>query len=360
MNLFEKELAEARARPLEGGRLCEAHLENLRESGLTDDTIERAGLASVSAEAAEDYLGFSPGSGCLVFEHLAADGKPYYRLKPPKPLIMQDGHCAKYLARKGAGNRLYIPPLMSPDALDDIAVPLVIVEGEKKALKACQEGYAAVGIAGVWSWRTRTPDGAGDTAPLPEFDAILWSGRTVYIVFDSDAGRNANVQKAEEALAWELQHHGARVLIVRLPELGGERTGLDDFLVQKGTEAFNQLLRQASPSPDSYLRGRTFLPLRLAQELRCRRNYIFSRDEETGGGRLYQYERGVFRPAGSIGEEAQRLLGEETRTNRIAEAVDALKRAVAVDINELNPHRELINVQNGMLDPYKGKLSGVN
>ena len=356
MDLFQKELSEARAKPLEDRRLLKAHLENLRRSGLSDDTIEKAGLATVSAEAAEEYLQYSPGSECLVFEYPAAGGEHHYRLKPAKPLATSDGDVRKYLAAKGSGNKLYVPPLINLDDFEDVDVPLIITEGEKKALKASQDGYCAVGIAGVWSWRTLTSDNIEDTVPLPEFDAIPWNKQSVYIVFDSDAAQNPDVQRAEESLAQELQHRGARVLIVRLPEVGGERTGLDDFLVQKGKVEFDKLLHQAAPLPSSYFQGRAFVPLRLANELSRREDYIYARDQEMGGGQLYRYECGVFKPAGNIGEDAQRLLGEETRTNRIMEAVDALKRAVAIDISELNPHNDLINVENGMLDPYTGKL----
>ncbi len=78
-----------------------------------------------------------------------------------------------------------------------------------------QEGFVCVGLAGVWSWRTRFPDKSRGV-PLPEFDALVLAGRVVYIVYDSDRLTNEDVQKAERALAAFLTSRGAAVF--RIPD----------------------------------------------------------------------------------------------------------------------------------------------
>ena len=60
MDVFERTLGEARKPSIEDGRLSKEHLEDLRRSGLTDETIKQAGLATVPAEAAQSYLGYPP------------------------------------------------------------------------------------------------------------------------------------------------------------------------------------------------------------------------------------------------------------------------------------------------------------
>jgi len=46
----------------------------------------------------------------------------------------QNKAAAKYLAPLGDGNRLYVPPGVTPAQLQDVTISIVIVEGEKKAL----------------------------------------------------------------------------------------------------------------------------------------------------------------------------------------------------------------------------------
>ena len=197
MDLFAKELKENRKKEVGDGRLSQKHLQDLRDSGLTENIMEKAGLVTVSPEAAQDYLGYPTGSSCLVFEYPALDGDRYYRLKPEQPLAGEDGDERKYLAPRNGGNRLYVPQILGHEFLTDDDQALIITEGEKKALKACQEGHEAVSLPGVWCWRTRTEDGAtGETRVLEDLDCITWDGRDVYIIYDSDAAKNPDVENA--------------------------------------------------------------------------------------------------------------------------------------------------------------------
>jgi hypothetical protein len=53
--------------------------------------------------------------------------------------------------RRASRCKAYIPANFRPKILTDPNVPLYITEGEKKALKACQEDLACIAVAGVWS-----------------------------------------------------------------------------------------------------------------------------------------------------------------------------------------------------------------
>jgi P4 family phage/plasmid primase-like protien len=189
---------------------------------------------------------------CLKIPFRSRDGQgtDYIRLKPDKPRL-KEGKPVKYESPAGQGNRVYFPPGIEA-ALQDTSAALIITEGEKKALKACQEGFPCLGVTGVWSWHERRPRdtngrGVGERTLLPDLAAIPWQDRTVYIVFDSDAEQNKEVRRAEQCLGRALKAMGA---VVHIARLAGEKDaqgtpikiGLDDFLVKHGPDALRRLL----------------------------------------------------------------------------------------------------------------------
>ncbi len=213
--------------------LTPGHHDELSRSGLSIETIGRAGIYSATAEGVRDVLGYGAGPG-LVFPYPALNGHaPYARVKIDKP--GPDGK--RYRSPMKQPNRLYIPALLDAKVLADPATPLWVTEGEKKSLKACQEGLPCIAVSGVWSWRTRQTD-QRVSAPISDLDLIAWRGRLVYLVFDSDLATNVKVQMAESALAKELRRRGAHVLAIRLPGgPDGEKCGLDDYLLTHNVEA---------------------------------------------------------------------------------------------------------------------------
>lgn len=143
-------------------RLTELHWNDLRRSGLSDETIAAAGFYALSAIEAQALLGRDDvGSGMAIPYPGCAfrDGTPYVRVRLDVPLRVGDRE-ARYLTKKGERNRLYVPPILPSAVLSDPSIELAITEGEKKALKACQEGVLCVGLAGVWSWKTGANNGS--------------------------------------------------------------------------------------------------------------------------------------------------------------------------------------------------------
>lgn len=218
-------------------RILPHHAEELRASGLSDETIFRAALRSVTNEEATALVGFGR-SGALAFpyRHTAKDGdQPFTRVKFDKP----DVKGKRYAQAKGSGNRLYIPPTLDPAVLQDSGVPLCITEGEKKCLKAVQEGLPCVSVSGVDSWRSRVN---GKSQPIGDLDLIAWKGRRVSLVYDSDLATNERVRWAEYDLARELARRGATVGAIRLPGgPNGEKVGLDDYLCAHSVETFCEI-----------------------------------------------------------------------------------------------------------------------
>ena len=240
-------------------RLTAAHLADLRASGLSDDQIAACGFRTVTdTDEIRDLLNWGNSAGslgdCLVIPFAGADGKrtDYCRLKPDCPREL-DGKTAKYESPKGELNRAYIPPGTVP-ALRDPSAPLLMTEGEKKSAKADQEGFPCIGLVGVWGWQKKRPTGddgkcIGPRELIPDLAGVVWKGRQVCIVFDSDAADKPDVQRAERELANALAKLVALVKIVRLPAGDdGEKTGLDDFLLARGPEALRKLLGEAEPA----------------------------------------------------------------------------------------------------------------
>lgn len=250
-------------------RLLPQHLEDLKRSGLNEDTIRRCGFQSITRpESIAKWLKWKTYNGrlgpCLGIPFFDLNGKRngYVRLKPDNPRTGKNGKPNKYESPVGTGNRAYFPP-DTVEAIRSPLQPLIITEGEKKAAKATQEGFPCIGLVGVYGWiKTRPRDKAGKPIGKRELTdclrALAWEGRTVYLCFDSDVMDNRNVQWAERHLAKVLTGHGAIVKIVRLlaNDTGANKVsakvGLDDFLMAHGADAFRHLLESADKSTNPH------------------------------------------------------------------------------------------------------------
>lgn len=184
-----------------GRTLSDRHRRDLESSGLTSETIEISGCYSLPEAETKDLLGFSaPGGLAFPYLHTAENGSaPYTRLKPDRPFVGKGGKGAKYVSptkkKYPVGNQAYIPENLPAGTLEDPSAPILVTEGEKKALAANQEGFATVALSGVTCWVTR--NGAGDAKPIGDLDLIDWGGRVVTIVFDSDVVTNPGVRREE-------------------------------------------------------------------------------------------------------------------------------------------------------------------
>lgn len=250
-------------------RLSEKHLDDLRKSGLSVETIAACKFTTIrDSRMVKQVLKCKNRNADKLGEALAIpyfrpdgamiDPKEYCRIKPDAPRPNEkDGKLVKYESPIGSGVKLYFPPINSlGDRLADTSVPLIFTEGEKKSAKANQEGFSCVGLGGVWSWvksRPKGPDGKkiGKHELHPEFDMIALAGREVFIVFDSDLAEKPDVQRAEYAFGQCLIERGAIVRLVRLPngptDSNGKpaKVGLDDYLISQTADEFRELLKSA-------------------------------------------------------------------------------------------------------------------
>jgi hypothetical protein len=206
------------------------HAEALSHSRVDVVTAGLAGVRSVPHAGAYDYgiRGDGDLAGLLIPYWEPVRQRFSNRFVRVKPDMSVAGR--KYLQPVGELPRLYFIPGVTVSDLENTQIDIFLTEGEKKALALerarLEMGISAVvvGIGGVWSWRSSPkelqPDGRlgkGKSRPIADLDLIQWTGRTVYLVFDSDAITNLKVSAAETALARELNSRGAHVHIVRLP-----------------------------------------------------------------------------------------------------------------------------------------------
>lgn len=239
-----------------GRTLWESHRRQLMEgSGISAEMLERIGWYSVTAEEASQILGIPVEASGIAIPYPGCD-LVRVRLDWPHRFVERSGDGrertreARYLSPRGSRTHAYILPEVAQALRNPMAV-LAITEGEKKAVKATQEGLPAIAIPGVWSWRGRTGPHQErgemkETGFLPELAAISWEGRPVWLFWDSDAAQNMQVLEAGRALEAELRRRGANARLVVLPPLpDGSKQGLDDYLLHHSLQELFDYAREA-------------------------------------------------------------------------------------------------------------------
>jgi putative DNA primase/helicase len=255
-----------RKRPIIGGggftppdnveELAEA---KLKSSGITLDDARRAGIEWHNVEQTRRVTPtawplpslfipyFQPSTERLPLSVIPG-AMPFYRIRALREPVPAQKDFPKYLQSNDSGCRAYFPATTEWNAvIHNVLEDVVFVEGELKALKASLEGFHAIGLGGVNSFISNL---SGKKDLLPELGVFNWAHRRASIVFDNDHMASAktikNVNDAADMLADLLMTRGVSVYRVHLPEIEGKpKTGLDDFLVEYGGDAFQKLLETA-------------------------------------------------------------------------------------------------------------------
>jgi len=211
-------------------KLHPAHLVDLQRSGLSDEIIEKSGIYTVLPEQINKIMGWdAPVSSLLAFPYPGTD---FTRYKLFPPLERKDGHKQKYHQSKGSDRHLYMPPGFNPEC-DNISM----TEGEKKGIKATQEGLNCLGLGGIWNFAAK--DDSGKPELIDDFNLVDWQNKKVILVPDADFQTKPEVRHAVYRLGMMLKARGADITIVCFPE--GQK--LDDYLCEHDIEEFNKLPR---------------------------------------------------------------------------------------------------------------------
>lgn len=197
----------------------------------------------------QGYLSETDDGWQLNYPALYANYKSNYynrRLKNP------EYGKGKYIKPAGMPSQIFRPLHLSISMLKDKAKPIIITEGDKKAIKATQEGFPCISLGGVWSWKCKAE--TIDLEENPEWeltaDIILdlvhadFKEKEVILCYDNDMYHNPKVKQALYSLAaYLISEKQAKVKLIFLPE--GEAKGLDDFLIAYGADEFQKLLDNA-------------------------------------------------------------------------------------------------------------------
>lgn len=252
-----------------GGPVTEKDYAALEKSWITPELANAAMLRRVNEQEGRQIVsqkGKRDCAGILIPYYWPGDAHPVnYRIRRDRPDLVPatDGTIkeeGKYLGAPGAANRLYVPPGITLEQIADVALPIIIVEGEKKSLALWRLGnhecdlprFLAVAIPGVWNWRGTVGKTAGPNGErldvkgaISDLSRIRWDGRTVFILFDRNVHTNDSVKAARAALARHLTQNGATVKFVNLPEDCGVN-GVDDLLWIWGPARVLELVGQAT------------------------------------------------------------------------------------------------------------------
>ncbi len=245
------------AAPRWGGSLNESDYTALAACWITREITDGAMLRRVDTFDGREIVGQKGNRDCagiLIPYYWPGDPHPFnYRLRRDNPdwTVGKDGHpkpARKYLGPPNSTNRLYIPPGVTLDQLQNVPIPIAIVEGEKKALalwrlanyQSPEPRFIPVAIAGVWNWRGRIGKTGGPkgerldiTGSIPDLSRVDWNLRKAFIVFDTNVHTNDSVQWARKGICRELTTRCAKVDFVNLP-VDCNVNGVDDLLAAWG------------------------------------------------------------------------------------------------------------------------------
>jgi Domain of unknown function (DUF3854) len=184
--------------------------------------------------------------------------------KPDSPYMTDDGETHKpikyehppktptsiFLLQVPERPRLWLETLTNPH------IPIIIVEGAKKAGCLLGLGYIAIGLPGV-TGAVRTRDSHGNKITpylIEEIAMFACPGRTIYICFDQDTKPTAivNVNREISKLGYLLQGQGCNVRVMGWDGALGK--GPDDLVVGHGRAALDKAHKQALSFSDWLVR----------------------------------------------------------------------------------------------------------
>jgi hypothetical protein len=195
-----------------------------QRSGITEDEVHAMGWHATPDGYAIPYN--DPATGKPM---TTPGGDPFTRtrLRHPK------GDC-KYLSPKGGGIRCFIHTDVHETLTATPGLPLLITEGEKKAVCATLCGMPVIGLGGIWMWKT----GKDDDNLNPDLIPYVQNGRNVVLIYDSDATetpkKTRDFADCARRLAVALEPYGCKLYRFDIPSDNGRKVGLDDWLMAYG------------------------------------------------------------------------------------------------------------------------------
>lgn len=263
----------------------EQMVQDLARSGLKVEDIKARTLDDIERNSTN--VGAHISGYVLPYYRMTGEPIPFYRVR----LFNSE---PKYKQVKNTLNHIYFPANFMKTLLTTKSKFIIITEGEKKAALACKQGFPAVALSGVDSWKNRSlilpketqftkytynkevikatippqsnafelesePNAEGLTLLL---DYAREHNLGFILVYDTDSveGVKHSVQRAAAVFAYELRFLGFEMTQVKqliLPPLQDiEKTGLDDYLMNKeaggGYDQFKKLYDAVILNPRAF------------------------------------------------------------------------------------------------------------
>lgn len=191
---------------------------DFKKSGISIETAQAYGIYPASNKQSYVFQYIDPETSKPMLD---ATGKPYIRRK------MLSGKI-KYQANKDSGIRCYIPKKAHEHYINTPTAPLLLTEGEKKAIAGTEKGLFTIGLGGITMWRSKS----GSNKIHPDLVKYFKGRKKLYFIYDSDGKNKTNFQRNSEVFAKALKEYGIKLYIIFLPQFGIEKIGLDDFLLE--------------------------------------------------------------------------------------------------------------------------------
>jgi putative DNA primase/helicase len=194
----------------------------------------------------------------------------YFRFKPdcPPPDPKKNGKLKKYLGAVSSPVRLYTPNIPRQvwasiakrypgDKISEVffwewilnhpEIPVIITEGEKKALSGLSAGYVTVSLPGIDCGYKSVFDPDGENKHLeliPDLAALAAGGRTIQIAFDRDSNPKTiqRVARSRQKLAMLFAELGSETCTINWSH---EYKGFDDFIANSKPTAVAQAIADA-------------------------------------------------------------------------------------------------------------------
>ena len=360
-------------------------------SAVNPDVADARGYRTLTGTPADrdelEALGFRPAvfdrddayPGLLVPMYNAHGEVAGHQFKPfvPRMRTKADGTLVplKYETPPGAANMVDVPAF-TRSVLGDLGTPLWITEGMKKVDALVSQGIAALGLTGVFNWRSKL-------GTLGDWEDIPLKGRTVVVCFDSDAAGNRLVQLAMTRLGAWLRTRGVETVhyLITPAEVDGTPTkGVDDFFSAGGTlETLRAAATQTAPGAGE--KDAAFTDALLVEEL----------GEHFTGHFCWAHGLGWLRWTGQVwrevsdveplemtrqwaAEQFDKVLSEQRKDPsrnmaatiagrrailgkaRLTALRDLARGVIQRDADEFDGNPDLLTVSNGTVDLRTGKL----
>jgi len=207
---------------------------DIERSGISRKDARKMRVKALNAKETASLGHIAAPSYKIPYFDLDGRQNEYYRVRylnmPKGTFGAQIKKPKRYCGPAGVTPKPYFAPVIDWIKIkDDTSVPIILTEGEKKGFAGCLAGAHCIALGGVTMFQSKKKM----IFFLPELHEFNWSGRTVYIAFDSDKESNVEVLRAMNSLADVLIRQNAKVHICDIPESGdGNKQGLDDYLAE--------------------------------------------------------------------------------------------------------------------------------